>query len=171
MKQQIDDILASVLARWVDAVRRRARAVVVGTLALSALLLAYAALNLGINSDYMSLISERMVSRQAAEEFNALFPSLDSALLIVIDAESPEQARTAAGALAERLADSNSHFTDVYVPGGGVFYETNGLLYRDLDQLDEFADQMARVQPLIAELERDPSISRLSALVRQSLDF
>ncbi|MEE8581752.1 MAG: MMPL family transporter [Myxococcota bacterium] len=170
MKSQIDEFLGRFLSRWVDAVRARAKAVVVSILALSLALLVYVALNLGVNSDNLSLVSEDLLSRKAAEEFSSLFPNLDSALLIVIDADTPERARQAVDALAANLKARDAHFTDVYVPGGGTFFERNGLLYRSVEELDLFGDQMARVQPLIAELERDPSIARLSTLVRQGLD-
>ena len=32
--------------------------------------------------------------------------------------------------------------------GGGTFFETHGLLYRELEDLDIFGDQMARLQPI-----------------------
>ncbi|MEO2236689.1 MAG: orotidine 5'-phosphate decarboxylase / HUMPS family protein, partial [Candidatus Poseidoniia archaeon] len=41
-------------------------------------------------------------------------------------------------------------------PGGGEFFERNGLLYQGVDELDAFADQMARIQPLLTQLEQDP---------------
>jgi len=170
MKQQIDSFLATVLVRWVDAVRTHARSVVVACGLLTLVLGAYTIRHLGINSDNMALVSERLPSRRAHEEYIRHFPHLDDALFVVVDAENPELARTATRALADRMQQEPDLFTGVHLPGGGEFFERNGLLYRSADDLDRFADQMARIQPLVAELERDASIAHLAELVRAGLD-
>jgi hopanoid biosynthesis associated RND transporter like protein HpnN len=130
----------------------------------------YAATHLGINSDNVGLIAKDLASRKNHEAFAALFPNLENALLIVVEGETPELARGAAGALTAELQSRPNVFTDAYIPGGGSFFERAGLLYRSVAELEEFADQMARVQPLLAELERDSSIANFTALVRQGLD-
>ena len=56
------------------------------------------------------------------------------------------------------------------MPGGGPFFERYGLLYRSLEDLEDFSDQLAQVQPLIAELERGGTIADLVGLVRGGLD-
>jgi len=164
------DWLTITLTGWVHAVSRRPRAVVgaIGLLTLG--LAAYAATHLGINSDNVRLVSEDLPSRKNYEAFAALFPNLENALLIVVDGETPELARDAADALTQALRARPDAFSDAYIPGSGSFFERAGLLYRSVPELEEFADQMARVQPLLAELERDPSIANLTALVQRGLD-
>lgn len=170
MKRQIDDFLARMLSRWVDAVRLRASAVSAGMTVATLLLAVYTALNLGINSDFMSMVADRLPSRGLYQEFIKSFPNNDEALFLVVDGETPELAREAATAIAARLKQEPEFFTDVYLPGGGEFFEQNGLLYRSPDELDYFADQMARIQPLVAELETDSSISNMTRVVRMGLD-
>ncbi len=144
--------------------------VVIATSMATLLLAFYTATHLGINSDNVGLISEDLPSRKNHEAFSALFPNLEHALLIVIDGETPELARDAAVAITAELQARPDAFTDAYIPGGGSFFERAGLLYRSVEELEEFADQMARIQPLLAELERDSSIANLTALVQQGLD-
>jgi hopanoid biosynthesis associated RND transporter like protein HpnN len=170
VKSQIDEALGRRLARWVDGVRRRAHSVSLVLLSLSVLLAVYAATELGVNSDNVQLVSEDVASNRAHQEFSRLFPILDNALLVVIDADTPELSREAARALVAELSGFPERFREVYLPGGGAFFERNGLLYRSLEDLDEFADQMARMQPIIAELERDPSVANLSRLVKLGLE-
>jgi len=43
-------------------------------------------------------------------------------------------------------------------------------MYRSPEELDVFADQMARIQPLLAELELDPSIATMVKIVELGLD-
>ena len=165
-----NDLLTNALTGWVRAISRRPRTVVIATGLLTLGLAFYAATHLGINSDNVRLISEDLPSRKNHEAFAALFPNLEHALLIVVEGETPELSRDAADALTAELRTRPETFTDAYIPGGGSFFERTGLLYRSVAELEEFADQMARVQPLLAELERDSSIANLTALVRQGLD-
>ncbi|MBW1843639.1 MAG: MMPL family transporter, partial [Deltaproteobacteria bacterium] len=165
-----EDLLTNTLTGWVHAVSRRPHMVVVATGLLTLGLAFYAATHLGINSDNVQLVSDDLASRKNHEAFAARFPNLERALLIVVEGETPELARDAANALTAELRQQPDTFTDAYIPGGGSFFERVGLLYRSVEELEEFADQMARVQPLLAELERDSSIANLTALVRQGLD-
>lgn len=165
-----EDLLTNALAGWVHAVSRRPHTVVVATGLLTLGLAFYAATHLGINSDNVRLIGEDVASRRNHEAFAARFPNLENALLIVVEGETPELARDAAEALTARLRLQPDAFSDAYIPAGGSFFERVALLYRSVAELEEFADQMARVQPLLAELERDSSIANLTALVRQGLD-
>ncbi|MEE9609359.1 MAG: MMPL family transporter, partial [Myxococcota bacterium] len=167
---RLEDLLERGLTAWVDAARRRGGAICAGIVALTLVLGVYTALNLRINSDNLSLISENLPSRDAYREFTRLFPGLDNSILLVVDGETPELARSAAQALLDALSARTDHFTEVYIPGGGSFFERNGLLYRDVEDLEEFADQMARLQPVIGELEHDASIANLAALVERGLE-
>jgi hopanoid biosynthesis associated RND transporter like protein HpnN len=170
MKSRVDAILEREIAGWVDGVRRRAGLIAWGGLALTAALGVYTALTLGINSDNMGLISDDLPSKLAYEEFTSRFPALDDSLLVVVDGETPELARNATERLRDALAPLTDQFTRVYIPGGGDFFERHALLYRELDDLDVFAAEMARMQPLIAELESDSSVQNLTRLVAEGLD-
>jgi hopanoid biosynthesis associated RND transporter like protein HpnN len=170
VKKRFDDLVGSVLSRWVEFVLAHAHRVVAAVLVLALVLLVYAVTGLGINSDNVSLLDEDLPSRRALDEFSELFPILNNALLVVIDAETPELARDAAVQMTAHLREQSDQFRNVFIPGGGDFFERNGLLYRSVDDLWDFADHMAEVQPMIAELERDSSIANLSAMVRMGLE-
>jgi hopanoid biosynthesis associated RND transporter like protein HpnN len=165
-----DERIAFFLVDWIDAVRRRALGVVWGTLLLTLGLAAFTALQLGIDSDNLALIDPDLPFMVNQREFAEYFPVLDNALLVVVDARTPELARESADALRERIAGRTEYFEDVYVPGGSRFFEEHGLLYLEVDELYDFADGMARMQPLIAELERDASITNLARLVRLGVE-
>jgi len=170
VKKQFDDWVGRLLSRWVGHVLDRPRPVAIGTLAITAVLLVYAAFNLGINSDNVKLLDDELPSRVALDEFAKLFPILNNAMLIVVDGATPELARDGAAQLADTLAADTDRFHHAYIPGGGEFFERNGLLYRSVDDLYDFTDHMAGVQPILTELERDPSIANLAELVRNGLD-
>lgn len=169
MKNRIDEWLARSLARWIDGVRRHARATVRAVLGLTLALAIYTLSFLGINSDNVRLVPPDLPSRKAHDALVEHFPNLEEAMFVVVDAESPELAREAASSLADALSLETDVITDVYLPGAGEFFDRNGLLYRSVDELDVFADQMARIQPLIAELEREPTIAHMSEIVQEGL--
>jgi len=170
VQDRIDTYLAEKTSNWVTSVMRHASAIAGSIGIITILLLGYAIENLRINSDNVRLLSEDLPARQNHKEFAALFPNLENALFVVIDAETPELARTAATRLGHQMRRRPDSFIDVYTPGGGSFFERNGLLYQTPDQLDEFADQMAEVQPLIATLEADPSLANITELITVGLE-
>ena len=65
MQRQIENVLAGVLARWVNWIRRHAQLVVLLVATLTVGLGAYTLLNLGINSDNVSLVPTDLPSRKA----------------------------------------------------------------------------------------------------------
>ncbi|MDJ0787033.1 MAG: MMPL family transporter [Myxococcota bacterium] len=169
-KQRVDAGIFRVLSRWDAWVRRRASLVCAALVALTLPLGGYAALNLGVNVDTVRVIHPETPSRIALEAFSKLFPVLNEAIIVVIDARTPDQARDAIEELQRALEARPETYRDVYVPGGGDFFAHNGLLYLSLDELDELSEELTRAQPLIAELERDASLMNLSRLVELGLD-
>ncbi|MEM7409401.1 MAG: MMPL family transporter [Myxococcota bacterium] len=166
---QLDAWLGVRLAGWVDGVRERAVAVVWACLLATVVLGVYAAFGLRINSDNLALLSEDIPARRNHAAFAELFPNLESALFVVVDGATPELAREAAEDLEARLAARPDDFQAVYRPGGGEFFGRHGLLYRSVEDLEEFSDRLAGLQPILATLEQDPSIASLSKLVRRGL--
>jgi hopanoid biosynthesis associated RND transporter like protein HpnN len=160
----------AVLARWVGFVERYAAAVAWAIVALTLVALGIAAARLGINSDNIRLLGEELPVRQRHDEFARVFPNLTNALLVVVDGPTPEAARQGAERLAARLAGRSGDFTDVYLPGAGPFFERNGLLYLTPEELSELGDQIARLQPFLIALEREPTIARLASLVHAGLE-
>ena len=170
MNEPLQRMLTPRLQRWLGMISPRAGAVSAGCLGLTLALFVYALLNLGINSDNLSLVSEGLESRRNHAVFAALFPNLEEAMLVVVDGETPAMARDATNALADALEAMGDRFRDVYIPGGGSFFEDHALLYRTPAELDDLADQLATLQPIIASLERDPSLVQLAELVRLGLE-
>lgn len=157
------------LQRWLGWIAERANAVAATCLVLTLAALLYTFSSLGINADNLSLVSKSLESRRNHAAFAALFPNLEESILVVVDGETPALAREATEALAAELEAMGDTFRDVYVPGGGAFFEEHALLYRTVDELDVFADQLSTLQPIIARLERDPSLVQLAELVRLGL--
>jgi hopanoid biosynthesis associated RND transporter like protein HpnN len=162
--------VARALARWVALALRNGLTVIVATLLVCAGAGVYAYHNLGFNVDPKDLFSKDLSFQRMNRMFEARFPTLTDSLLVVVEADTPEATRAAAEALAARLAARSDVFGAVYFPGEEAFFESHGLLYTDLDELDVFAEDMARLQPVIGRLSRDPSIAALAHVIRTGLE-
>jgi hopanoid biosynthesis associated RND transporter like protein HpnN len=166
MNEPLQRMLTPRLQRWLQFIAARPTTISTVGVVMTLAFFVYAFLFLGINADNLSLVSKSLTSRQNHAAFSALFPNLEEAMLVVVDGETPALAREATDALAAELESMGDTFRDVYVPGGGKFFEEHALLYRTTEELDEFADQLAALQPVLASLESDPSLVQLAELVR-----
>ena len=170
MNEPLQRLLTPHLQRWLGFVSQHAQPVSATCIIATLVALVYAFFNLGINADNLSLISDRLQSRKNQAAFAALFPNLEEAILIVIDGDTPAHARDATNVLATRLKRDPEAFKDVYVPGGGSFFEDHALLYSTPEELDRLGDDLSALQPILASLEADPSLVRLAELVRTGLE-
>jgi hypothetical protein len=168
--QDFDARLGRAVARWLVAVDRRSRLISVATAIVSVVLGAYAALNLGVNSDQEAMLAPDVPFLVRMHEFQRTFRNYDNAIFVVIDAENAVAAARAASRLAERLGQQTQLFSQVDSPDSGPFFERNQLLFLDLPQLEDLADRVARAQPLLAELSRDASVAGISDLLRSAIE-
>ena len=159
------------LVAWVDFVRRRARAVVIAVSLATVAFGAFAVLTLGVNTHHTAILSDDMPFWRAYHEFAEVFPILDEALLVVIDADTVEAAQGAANALAERLAAEPERYRNIYVPGGDPFFERHALLYLRTDELHDLSDQLATVQPLLAQIVEDGSLARVAEVLSEGVEY
>jgi len=166
----VDKALGRALGRLVRWVTERAGfvAAVIGLLTVGVGL--WTAANIGFDMDHKHLLAPDVPFQEVARRFAKYFPSLDDTLLVVVDGETPELARDGADRLLARLQQRHDVFSNVYVPGASDFFLKNGLLYRTPEELEVFVDDLVPFQPVLGELVRDPSIGRLTSLIRQGLE-
>ena len=159
-----------VLVAWVDAVRSRARTAVGITLLATLACGLYASRNLSFNVDPNALFSSDLRFQKAIVEFGRYFPVLTNSLLVVVDAPSHDAARRTAERLLPALEARRDVFTRAFLPGEDSFFATHGLLYASEDDLYDFADEMARLQPLLHGLAESPDLPTLAKWLRTGLE-
>ncbi len=158
------------LGAWVALARRGAVAVVAAALALTVGFAFYTADNLGMNTSTEDMLAQELPFRQQKQAFDAAFPQLTGNAVIVIDGANADLAEDGAAALSERLRARPDLFNAVYAPGADPFFKQNGLLYLDLDELDDLADRLADAQALLTDLAEDPSLRGFLAVLIEALD-
>ena len=162
--------LSRELARCAGFALRRARLVGGCVLLVTLLACVLTISQLGFNLDPNALFSEDLRFQRMIARFSQSFPVLTNSLLIVVDGGTPEAARSGANALVSRLREDPEHFSAVYQPGEESFFDTHGLLYTDLEDLDDFADSMAQLQPVIGALSRETSLASLTHVIQQGIE-
>lgn len=162
--------LGHLLALWVDTIRRLALLIVILGIAATGGLLYYTVKNLGITTDTEDMLSEDLNFRRVYEDYKRAFPQYDKAMLVVIDADTPDLVHEASLSLARRLKQENETFKTVYLPGGEEFFEQNALLYLTSSELEDLTDNLAKVQPFLAKLTKDQSLRGLFSMVKSALE-
>jgi len=156
------------LGRWAAFAWRHWAWVLAITLALTAVSLVHTTRNLGFHTDAAELLSPELPYRQSVARYEAAFPALESNLLLVLEAPTPEQADRAATALAERLRRRPEVAREVFHAGGLAFLERHGLLFRDTAELERLTDRLVEAQPLLARLVASTSLAELFTVLAEA---
>lgn len=163
-------LLGRVLMGWVDVSSRRPWIVLVLVLAATVAAVRYTAANLRINTNTDDMLSAELPFRRSQAHFQEAFPQFASGLVFVVDARTPEQARDAAVAFADRLRDRPDLYQHVEVPRAEPFLEAHALYYLDEEELDDLQDRLVEVQPFMGRLTRDESLRGLFGMLGHALD-
>jgi hopanoid biosynthesis associated RND transporter like protein HpnN len=134
-----------------------------------AISLYYTARNLGINTDTTKILSQDLPFLQDRARFLKAFPQDDQAVLVVVDAKTPERATQALDYLGAQFKNEKQQIKSVYVPGGGDFFNRHGLLYLDFDDLNELTGKLSKAQPFIGTLSGDNTLKSLLSIVSLAL--
>src|SRR5271165_3021847 len=156
----------SAIVHLVSACRRRPYLTIVLSLLLALLGAVYTYQNIAINTDTDQLISSKLPWRQRDIAYDAAFPQQANTLLVVVDGATPEIAASAAGTLADALAQTQGRFQEVEELGAPDFFKRNGLLFLDKDELQRLTDQLIRAQPFLGALATDPTLRGLAGALR-----
>ena len=128
----------------------------------------YAGTTLRVDTDEDALFDEGLPHRAIEIEYAKLFPNLYENIVVLIDAQDEDQAREAATRLAAKLEQHPDLFSEVHLPRS-EFFEEHALLYMETDELEDFADRLARVQPYLASLSEDGTLRGLAMMLARGV--
>jgi len=146
-------------AQWASIAYRNAFWVLSIALVIAIVSSIYIARNLAMNTDTTDMLSEELPFRVNLKHYNKTFPQDIETLLIVLNAPTPEQVRSATERLARQLKQDSANFFEVYSPRVDDFTARNGLLYQSIPELERITDSLAAAQPLITRITQDPTLT------------
>lgn len=157
-------------ARWAAFSYRQAVWVILLAVLIAGASVVYTANNLGVHTDTTDMLSEEVPFRINHKRYEETFPQYEEALLLVVDAPTPEQAHIAAKRLDDYLQHDDAHFYEASYLSGDAFFERNGLLYKTIPELEKITDRLAAAQPLIARLADNPALDTFAGVLTEAVD-
>ncbi len=157
-------------AQWASIAHRYAFWVLSIALMIAIVSSIYIAQNLAMNTDTTDMLSEELPFRVNLKHYNKTFPQDIETLLIVLNAPTPEQVRSATEQLARQLKQDSINFFEVYSPRVDDFTARNGLLYQSIPELERITDSLAAAQPLITRITQDPTLSAFADVLTGAVD-
>lgn len=161
--------VSRLLAHYVNWVYRWALWTIVIILLLTGWTFHYVAKNLDVDTDTANILSPDLPFRQSYKQYVQLFPQYQDTLLIVIEGDTPERLWHDIRRLAAKLKQNTTLFKRVYLPQANNFFEDYGLMYLDLPELEEMADNLAQAQPFLGRLTRDPTLGGLLGMLNEAI--
>ncbi|POM16875.1 hypothetical protein CSX04_05171 [Burkholderia cepacia] len=164
-------MVTSLIVRLVAWSVRRPVWVVVLSLVIAAFSGVYVAQHFKINTDISKLVDAEPQWAALGQAVDKAFPQRNGTILAVVEAPAPEFANAAAHALTEALrkdADAG-RIGQVAEPGGGPFFEHNGLLFLSPQEVTDTTSQLASARPLVNELAKNPSLTGLATTLSTTL--
>ncbi len=166
LRTRIDQLLS----RWFYFSMRHAVLVIAISILAAAGALYYTVNNLRINTYPGNMFSDELPWRQDKLAYERAFPQFKDSIVIVLDAPTEDLARDAAKRLYRRLSNESDQLKWVFYPPGKSFFRENGLLYEDIEELEKTSDNLAKIQPFLAEVAGDQSIRGTFNLLGRALE-
>ena len=158
------------LGDWVDKVIAFRYVIIAVMITTAIACLYYTANNLGMNTSTTDMLSPDLQWRQNDLEMDRLFPQYTNNIVIVIEAGTPDEAGDAAQKLADQLEQQKQLYKSVYFPSGLDFFRQTSLLYLDIDELQDLADNLASIQPFLARLTGDQTLHGLFSMLDEAIN-
>ena len=167
MKQRPRIYSIRLFGAWTNLIGHHPTLVLFLSMLVTAGALIYTAHYFRIDTELADMISDKVPYRKLEKEFQSAFPQLKETIVVVIDADTPEAARLHTAKLAEHLKKETGLFKEVYTPGSGEFFERNGLLYLNANDLEALSENLASAQPLLGLISKDLTLRGLFSVVER----
>jgi len=155
---------------WTGWAARHAKLVVVGVVLLTIVSGFYTANNVSVNTDTEDMLSPELPFRQNAKALDKAFPQFSDNIVVVVDAPTADQTHDAANALVQKLRENTELFGEVFDPSANPFFQKNGLLYLEIEEVELLTERLARAQPFLGRLNASPTLPELFRLLEQTLE-
>ncbi len=158
------------ICRFMSFCVQHAHATLVFFSLLLVLAVVYIAGHFAMNTNTSDVLSRDLPFQQREIAYKKVFPQDRDSIVVVLQGQNASATGNAVDRLETWVRAHPKYFHSVYVPGGGKFFQQNGLLYLPVQQVHEFAQRITAAQPLIASLSGNPSLVGLSDLLSEAVD-
>lgn len=125
---------------------------------------------LEVDMDSDRLLSPEVQVGQTNRALAKAFPELKNNLVVMVEADDPDDARAAAEELSAKLRERPALYPGVFLPGDDPFYEDFGLYFVDRDDLTDLSERIETAGPLLATLVDRPELPVLLGALTHVLE-
>lgn len=166
--------MRSAYVRYISTVAdfcyRRALLTLICALLLSTACVDYAWTHMAISTDANALLSDKLPFAQSQKKFTQAFPDSGDAIVLILDGDSSDIAQDGATRLEAWLKQHPDTIEHIYSPATDRFFLKNGLLYMGVDELDDLTARLTRMQPVLGNLAKHPTLPGLTTLIGKALN-
>jgi len=140
-------------------------------LLLTAGCMQYITSHMAVSTDFDALLSHKLPFARNHAALEKAFPRHNDTVLVVIDGDTADVSAYAARTFTAWLS-RHPHVTNQFFdPGGSTFFQRNGLLYLNPDELDAVSGRLITMQPVLSQLARDTSLPGMTKLIGDAFDY
>jgi len=158
-------LLTRVLYWWEKNLLKWPWLIVLLFILLAGLTLWYTLNHLKVNTNTAEMISTEVPFQKNRIRLESEFPQDINTIILLVEGQSPEQTAAAVTRLSQALRQDTAHFKSVYLPDEGDFFNRNGLLYLEPEELERLSTRLAAAQPFIGRLSQDYSLRGLLGIL------
>ncbi len=153
-------------ARWVAGVASRPVLVLL-LIALVVLGSLAAATRLSVDTDSSRMLAPDLPFQERARALNAAFPELKNQIVVIVEGDSADTTDPVLAAIAARLADGEA-VDWVFAPAADPWLVSHGLLFLNLDDLDDQLTRLSKSANLMARLRTEQSVEGFLAALSEA---
>lgn len=170
MNSPSSSIFNRFLCWWGNKILRFPWLLILLTIALSAGSLVYTINNLGINTNTAEMLSQDLPFQQNRLRIEAEFPQDAGVIILVVDAQTPEETSQAAILLEQSLKTLPESFSSVYTPTENDFFSQQALLFLEQQELEQLSEKLIDAQPFIGYLAHHYHLEGLFEIISKALE-
>ncbi|MEL5850124.1 MAG: hypothetical protein U7M05_12315, partial [Candidatus Igneacidithiobacillus chanchocoensis] len=140
--QRTGALVSQSLVALVDLSVRRAAWMLAAIVLATLLALVYSVSHFSVDTDTSHALSRDLPFQQREVAYQKAFPQDKNTIVVVLQGDNQNLTDTAVDRLSAWLRARPQSFHDVYVPGGGAFFQRNGLLYLSPKEVQAFANRI-----------------------------
>ncbi len=170
MARHPSSYIESFLCCWSSKFLRFPKTLILLSFLIAGFSLDYTINNLGVNTNTSEMLSPDLPFQKNRKRMETEFPQDAGAIILVVEAETPEETSLAANLLENRLLKHRDHFDSAYIPNENDFFRQHALLYLDIDELEDLAAKLTDAQPFIGYLSQNYHLKGLFDIIIEALE-
>ncbi|MEM1045044.1 MAG: MMPL family transporter [Pseudomonadota bacterium] len=162
-------IIEKCVVSVIESVKKVPRATLLACALLCVLSIVAAVSYLRVNTDSSEMLSNRLDFQIRTKGLNNAFPGIKNSIVVIVRSGTPDATVDVASRLVARLESETDAVDAVFSSASDPFFLTNGLLYRDVEELERDLEAINNAASFLAELRDSRTFDTLALSLQEAL--